>query len=110
MNVQQIVRLALKERSPELYDQLDQAGKLRAFVEERADQILEYVADKTGNDPRVRKAWSPESKLSIVQRAALANSVQQEVLSIALDAFLDFPRDATSRPRPGVTSPSAPTT
>jgi hypothetical protein len=110
MSMTETVRLALQERSPALFRQLQQAGTLQAFVTERADEINQQIADMAMNSPQVRKAWSPDSNLPMMEQAAILNSQTAIARELVLSEMLEFPQDETSPPSRDATTPSAPAT
>ena len=104
MNLQKTIREALQEKNPNLFQQLQASGKLREFCLEREDEILEAVSNAMGENLAVRKAWSPKSGLTLIQKAAVANTQQAMIREQVLAAYLEFPQDEiadeTSSSRP----------
>lgn len=97
IDMEETVRLALEDKSPALFRQLQASGQLQAFCKEKADEILEAIVEMTWSSPEVRKAWSPDSRLSPIQKAAIGNSQQAIATEIALATYLEFPQDESPR-------------
>lgn len=106
MSMHQTVELALKDKSPELYAGLKAKGELNAYVSDLKDQISSQVVSLTMAQ-RQRENWDRLGPMEVVRRMNMAQAAYREQV---LNDMLEFPRDETSPPSQGETTPLDPTT
>lgn len=106
MQTVQMLKAAMREKAPALYESLQASGALGAHVQDLADQISSATVDLT-QQQRMREGWDKLGAMECAAKMKMAAALNRE---IALAQALEFPLDETSRPSPDETTSSAPTT
>lgn len=89
MNTDKLVRLALKDKNPALYRDLQARGELETFVTETADEIRERIVSMVQEMRRANK-WDNLDPMELVQNLTAANATAREIV---LAEMLEFPQD-----------------
>ena len=99
--------LAMKERAPKLYAQLEKAGELQSTARRLVDEANAEIADVSMN-LHIKRGGQ---KLPLMENAAHLNATRAEVQESVLANLLEFPPDETSPSSPAATtdSPATPT-
>lgn len=102
----QTVLAAIKDKAPQLHQQLQASGKLNSHAQDLAEQINAEVVSMTMQDHKQHR-WD---KLPPMERAAKMNAAKAMHRETVLAQMLEFPQDETSPANQGETTSSAPTT
>lgn len=94
MNTEKLVLAALKEKNPALHKELAQAGTLRAFVEERAEEISDAVGTLTME--LAPKQGYKQAK-SLPEAAGILKACEATAKEIVFAEMLEFPQDDSER-------------
>jgi hypothetical protein len=86
------VLAALKEKNPELLQQLTVAGELSEFVSTQAEEINEQIT--TLMMELAAKHGEKDAK-SLIEQAAILNTADKMATELVLAEMLEFPRDET---------------
>lgn len=106
MRTVNLVKEALKHKSPSLYRHLIAKGKLNEYAQELAEQISERVVALT-MEQRIREGWDKLGPMESAGRMKMASILNRELV---LAQMLEFPQDETYPPSPDETTDSGPTT
>ena len=88
-NMENVVRLAMKDRAPALYADLESSGKLTSFVKDRAEEIASQIVSMTQNQ-RISEKWDSLGPMECAARIKQADSMNREIV---LSEMLEFPTD-----------------
>lgn len=89
--LQETVERALKDKAPRLHKELQEAGKLRAFVRDRAAEIDADVVSAVMDEAHA-KGWN---SLPVDQCSAKMKMAESAALEAVLADKLDFPPEQT---------------
>lgn len=106
MQTVQMLKAAMQERAPALFESLQASGGLNAHVQDLADQISSTAVDLT-QQQRMREGWDKLGPMECAAKMKMAAALNRE---IALSQALEFPQDETSRQSPDETTSSDQTT
>ena len=107
--MEKTVLLALKDKAPALHQQLSEAGTLRAFLTEQAEEINEQIVTLTMHLAGKQGAFkTPE--LPLVEKAGILKACEASATETVLSEMLQFPQDETSLPSQEETTISEATT
>lgn len=101
-----MVLQALKDKAPSLHQQLSEAGTLRKFVTERADEIEEATSDLTMRIASKKGAFR-EPFPSPMEKVGILNQAQSLARERVFAEMLEFPQDEISQPSQDETTASA---
>ncbi len=106
-NMEEVVRLALKDKNPTLFKELSESGELAAFARERAEMIGRMTNDKAN---QIAVKFGIKDTDDPMEKARIKNGALPMAREIVLAEMLEFPPDETFRERPETTIDSgAPT-
>jgi len=105
-NTLNLVRAALKDKNPSLYQELSKAGSLSTFLEERTDEIQDQITSLM-MEIRAKGNWE---SLPLPELAANLKMAHAQATEIVLAEMLEFPQDETYPQSQGETTPSGITT
>lgn len=97
----QTVRLALKDKNPALFKELQMRGGLNDFLSERTAEIQDAIVSRTMEIARwqgLTEATNPMDK------AAMLKVAESLAVEEVLAEMLEFPQDETSPPSQGATT------
>lgn len=86
------VKQALKEKAPQLHEQLRASGQLGRFAEDRASEISSAVVQMT-QEQRLKGKWDNLGPMECAAKMKAAAALNRET---AIAEALEFPPDQTS--------------
>lgn len=94
MNTVDLVRNALKEQNPSLFNSLQHSGRLNEFLEERTDEIKTAVHNR---QLEIAKAQGMAENTPPMERAGILKMADALAREEVFAEMLEFPQDETSR-------------
>ena len=88
-----LVREALKNKNPALFNSLQTSGKLNEFVTETAEEISSQIVTRV-QEMRRQNKWDNLPPMELAQHLKAADATAREIV---LSEMLEFPQDETSR-------------
>jgi uncharacterized coiled-coil DUF342 family protein len=104
-NTEKMVLQALKDKAPSLHRQLSEAGTLRQFVTERADEMNEEIVTLTMEIATPKPEY--KNAKTLIERAGVLKMAEIQAKEIVFAEMLEFPQDETSPPSQDETTPLA---
>ena len=89
MSMQNLVRAALKEKSPTLYRRLAESKELDEFVMTRAEEIVSAILSMT-QEQRLKEKWDKLGPVECVELIQVNDALNREIV---LAEMLEFPTD-----------------
>jgi hypothetical protein len=99
-----MVLAALKEKSPALYQQLTDQGRLKAFLLDQAEEINSQIVTLT---MELAARQRHDKAKSLAEGAGILKACEASATETVLAEMLEFPLDETSPPSRDETTPSA---
>lgn len=91
-DLEKSVRQALHDQAPKMYRELEAAGTLQTFSEEKAEEMLQEY-DRAISPHRTRLA---KSNLGFLERYQALTSAQHQIWESIMATYLEFPPDETT--------------
>lgn len=104
-NTEKMVLQALKDKAPSLHRQLSEAGTLRQFVTERADEMTEEIVTLTAEIAHRQPEY--KNAKTLIERAGVLKMAESLAKERVFAEMLEFPQDETSLPSQDETTSSA---
>lgn len=102
--IETMVLTALKEKNPALHQQLTEAGTLKAFLSDQAEEINSQIVTLT---MELAPKMGHDKAKSLPEAAGILKACEASATETVLAEMLEFPLDETSLPSQDETTPSA---
>jgi hypothetical protein len=90
MTTETLVLTALKEKNPALHRQMQSAGTLNEFAQERAEAIKSEIVTMT-QAQRIKEKWDRLGPMECAAKMKMADAINREIVH---SEMLSFPQES----------------